>query len=237
MDNLEKLEELKKQVSDLTDLVKGDRKKKNEEAFIEFWKETNKRVLSNSENLDKWILTLSSGGIAISLTILSSVVDVSKALHLGFLFSSWGLFGTSILMTVISYFTGQKGLNKDLEYAKKFHIYGKREYANQKSWWSRVTKWLSWIYGFTFVSAIVFLILFTSVNLTRKGENMAKEEETQKEPAEKKGATSPEMLPFPNPDQSTEEPESQETTQEGSGQEDTLQGDGEGSSGNDSGEK
>jgi hypothetical protein len=137
----------------------------NEEQYDQFWAETQLRKRSNAENFDKWILTLSSGGIAISLTVVGSVIDMNTSAHKWLLICTWILFCLSILLTVVSYMTGQEALDQSLKDAEKYFLKGKKEYRDRKSVSSCITQWFLRIAGVSFVIAVVAMMIFTSINV------------------------------------------------------------------------
>lgn len=52
--------------------------------------EINASLLSNSQMLDKAILSLSSAGLGVSLAFIKNVVPLDKATNLYLLYLSWG---------------------------------------------------------------------------------------------------------------------------------------------------
>lgn len=69
-----------------------EEQKRSIEIYDSFRDEFLKRQLSNTESYDKSILTLSSAGLAISLTFLESVVPMETASHLWLMKMSWVFF-------------------------------------------------------------------------------------------------------------------------------------------------
>lgn len=55
-----------------------------------------KRQLSNAENFDKAILSLSTAGLGFSLAFIKDILPLSNAAHLILLHVSWFLFGAAI---------------------------------------------------------------------------------------------------------------------------------------------
>ena len=72
--------------------------------------EINASLLSNSQVLDKAILSLSSAGFGVSLAFIKNVVPLDKATNLYLLHFSWGAFVGAIVFTLISFLTSQYGL-------------------------------------------------------------------------------------------------------------------------------
>ncbi|EGR1181158.1 hypothetical protein AABF50_004589 [Vibrio parahaemolyticus] len=69
--------------------------------YDELRDELYKRELSNSESFDKAILSLSSAGLAISLTFIKSIVSIDSAIFVYWLYASWVCFGVAIISTVL----------------------------------------------------------------------------------------------------------------------------------------
>lgn len=72
--------------------------------------ELNKRELSNAENYDRAILTLSSSAIGLSIALLRRGADDPPAVGMWLLVVSWILFAGAICATLISFFTGQASI-------------------------------------------------------------------------------------------------------------------------------
>jgi hypothetical protein len=123
------------------------------------------RQLSNSENFDKSVLTLSSAGLGFSLAFIKDIVPVADAVHPWLLYVSWVGFAIAIVSTLISFHTSQKAIDRHLEYAEEYYLQGKRESANKRSGWARATHWLGLLSASVFVLAVVLTILFVGLNL------------------------------------------------------------------------
>ena len=90
-----------------------------------------KRDLSNVENLDKAILSLSSAGLGLSLVFIRNVVKLAEADHVWVLHVSWLMFVFAITSTLLSYLFGQRALNKQREFNEKYYLEGDED-AGQK---------------------------------------------------------------------------------------------------------
>lgn len=121
---------------------------------------------SNSENFDKSILTLSSAGIGITVSFLSNIINISEASVIFFLYLSWFLFCAAITSTILSFLNSQRGIKLQLEYAEKYYLDGEEEYLKKDNKFSkRVEKLNNWS-ARSFISAIIFLIIFVIINIT-----------------------------------------------------------------------
>ncbi|WP_157385745.1 hypothetical protein [Methylosarcina fibrata] len=70
-----------------------EQQKRANELYDSYRDEVRKRQLSNNENYDKTILSLSSAGLALSLTAIRFVVPLEIASYLDLIKWSWWLFG------------------------------------------------------------------------------------------------------------------------------------------------
>lgn len=124
-----------------------------------------KRQLSNSENLDRAILMLSSAGLGLSLVFVKDLVPSVEANCMYLLYFSWILFGSAILSTLVSFFVSQQGIKKQLEMNRQYYLEKKEEVINQKNLWAVATERLSYVSVLTYICAAFFLVLFIALNL------------------------------------------------------------------------
>ena len=89
----------------------NERRDQLEQALVQL----NQSLLSNSQMLDKALLSLSSAGLGVSLAFIKNVVPLDEATHLHFLHWSWGAFVGTIIFTLVSFITSQHGLEKQSE--------------------------------------------------------------------------------------------------------------------------
>jgi len=78
------------------------------------WDEVQRRQVSNAENHDRALLTLSSTGVAVSVALIKNVVPLNTATHFYLIHLSWGLFVLAILATLLSFRTSQSGLKTQI---------------------------------------------------------------------------------------------------------------------------
>ena len=76
--------------------------------------EVQRRQVSNSENLDRALLTLSSTGIALSVVLIKNRIPETGVTHFYILYLSWGLFLCVIFATLASFWTSQYGLKTQM---------------------------------------------------------------------------------------------------------------------------
>jgi hypothetical protein len=118
---------------------------------------------SNDENYDKTIITLSSSGLALSLTAIRFAIKTTE--HLYLLKASWWLFGITIFISIIAYRMSNQALDKQLEIAEEYYLKGIEGAFSKKNRYSTVNDWLNMITGVTFITATAFIISFVTFNI------------------------------------------------------------------------
>ena len=74
-----------------------------------------KRDLSNTENYDKAILTLSSAGLGFSLVAIKSIVPWESAVFVWLVISGWSLLLLSIIICLVAYLVSNKAIGIELK--------------------------------------------------------------------------------------------------------------------------
>ena len=142
-----------------------DESEKLYELYVKEEEDLSKRDLSNVENLDKAILSLSSAGLGLSLVFIKNVVELSKANHVWVLYGSWLMFVLAITSTLLSYLFGQRALNKQREFNEKYYLEGDEDAGQRTSRASCVTRVLSYVSVFAYIAAVSGTALFIGLNL------------------------------------------------------------------------
>lgn len=124
-----------------------------------------KSKLSNSEGFDKAILTLSSAGLALSISFIKFVVPLDKAISIDILENAWISFLVAIISTVLSFRTSQIALDVSLEHAEKYYLEGKAEYENKNNPAANLTELLNWLSGAAFIIAVSCIVYFVTTNV------------------------------------------------------------------------
>ena len=137
------------------------------EQYIKQDEELSKRDLSNVENLDKAILSLSSAGLGLSLVFIRNVVKLADASHVWILYTSWAIFVLAITSTLLSYLFGQCALDKQRELNEKYYLEGDEDAGQQTSRASKITRFLSYVSVSTYIAAVSFTALFIALNLEK----------------------------------------------------------------------
>ncbi len=142
-----------------------DAKEENRKIYASFRDYLLKGQMSNSENFDKSILSLSSAALGISLAFIKDIVKIKDAQFVWSLKLSWILFTIAIISTVVSFATSQRSITIQLVYAEKYYLEEKNEYLNKKNWWTSITKFLNTFSAIIFVLAIILTVVFVIINI------------------------------------------------------------------------
>ena len=145
--------------------MEDQEQRKREELYTETRKDLLARQLSNAEQFDKAVLTLSSGALGISLAFIKDIVPIDKAQCVTLLIVSWGFFASAIISTVVSFFASQLAINRQLLYAEEYYLKEKKEYQRKRNVPARITDFLNYLSGGLFVVAVILTITFVSSNL------------------------------------------------------------------------
>lgn len=124
-----------------------------------------KRQLSNSEGYDKAILSLSSAGLALSLTAIKLIIPLATAHYLWAIKTSWWLFFATIIFSLLAYLIGNKAIGKQLIIAEKYYLEGLVSAQTEKNIYTTINSFLNNITGVTFAVAISLVIYFVTANL------------------------------------------------------------------------
>src|SRR6266404_1798749 len=101
-------------------------------------------IQSSSDDFDKYILTLSSGALGLSLSFIKEIVPLGTAVWRSMLYFSWGCFGLCILLTILSYQFGILAQKEHLRNLPKFYIEGDQKALQRGGYWKTVAR-LTWI--------------------------------------------------------------------------------------------
>lgn len=134
------------------------------ELYYKEEEELSKRELSNIENFDKAILSLSSAGLGLSLVFIKNVVELAKANYVFILHASWLMFVLAITSTLLSYLFAQRALDRQREFNEKYYLEGDEKAGQQISCASRLTRFSSYVSVFTYVLAVFGTALFIWFN-------------------------------------------------------------------------
>jgi hypothetical protein len=121
---------------------------------------------ANYENQDKAILSLASGALGVSLAFVKDIVPISQASWITLLVTSWGLFGVSIVVVLISFGLAQAAHDLQLELARKYYVERSiDEDGMSKNRYLSCTEWLNRSAVVCFLAGLVCTVVFASVNV------------------------------------------------------------------------
>jgi hypothetical protein len=121
--------------------------------------------LSQSSAFDKYLLVLSSGALALSLTFVREVAPFPKASTYPFLVLAWFTFAFAIGSTLTSLLLSQKALQQQREiYAQavRDNDWPPTQHTLLSCWVGR----LNWLSLGSFVTGAFLLSIFATVNLS-----------------------------------------------------------------------
>lgn len=133
--------------------------------FVKFREEVDKRLLQNSDNFDKALLTYSSAGLALSLGFLKDFIPLRDAKAGVLLYISWALFTATVIITIASYLTSQKALWRSLGLAERYYLRYDEAAITDRNVWEQLTIAAAVIGGCLFFFALVCSAVFVAVNL------------------------------------------------------------------------
>jgi hypothetical protein len=122
--------------------------------------------ISNSENYDKSILSLSSAFLGATITFIDKVVPLATAWYRWSIEISWGLFIIAIISTLVSFQISQKALDFQLKQAEDYYIYFIDSALLAKNKYDGCNNVLVRISGCGFVSGVIMLALFIILNIS-----------------------------------------------------------------------
>lgn len=131
-----------------------------------------KRQLSNSENADRAILTVSTAALGFSLAFLKDVVPIQAADYSWLLYLSWLFFPAAIIATLLSLFTSQKAIAEQMDLAHRYYIEHEEGAANLQPEYASITEMLNRAGAVLLVTGLLVTCIYVFINL-EKGNVMA----------------------------------------------------------------
>lgn len=121
-------------------------------------------LVDQSRSLDRSILTISSGALALSITFSDKLIASSGIVNSGLLFAAWMLFAVAILGTTLSFWTSGRSISKQIYLFDDFYV-GHLEREEREWFWSTFTTWLGVGSVMMLILGIVLLSCFAYQNL------------------------------------------------------------------------
>jgi hypothetical protein len=124
-------------------------------------------IQSSTDSYDQSLLTLSSGGLGLSIAFIKDIVPLQHATWLVLLYASWVTFGMCILTTVVSFQIAIKAQREHLENCWKFYVDRDDSFRDKQGTYSKRLNWCTIIAGVLFVLALACTIVFAVENVGR----------------------------------------------------------------------
>ncbi|HLP96844.1 MAG TPA: hypothetical protein VK149_00215 [Sideroxyarcus sp.] len=189
------------------DAQKIDDNKARQDLYAKTRDDLLKRQLSNSENADRAVLTVSAAALGFSLAFIKDVVPLSSAMYSILLYLSWLCFVLAIVITVASFFTSQHAIHSQLELAERYYLKHDEDALKIRPRLATITDKLNMVGAASFVVGILMTCAFVAINLgketsmaeNRLATNGATIPNMQRTPSGiiQKGANIPAMQPTP----------------------------------------
>jgi len=117
-------------------------------------------------SFDKYLLSLSSATIGISLFFLKDIVQGKEIVGAYLIYWSWALLSSSMLTILISFLIASSSIEKEIEnWDERYLSKSKIDDSLQKNALAGFTKTLNWIACFAFVFGVVLLCIFAGQNI------------------------------------------------------------------------
>jgi hypothetical protein len=124
-------------------------------------------IQSSTDSYDQSLLTLSSGGLGLSIAFIKDIVPLQQATWLCLLYSSWVAFAACILTTVVSFQIAIKTQKELLVNCGKYYIDKEDSYRDKRGKYSKILTGCTMIAGALFVLALACTIIFAVENVGR----------------------------------------------------------------------
>jgi len=124
-------------------------------------------IQSSTDGYDQSLLTLSSGGLGLSIAFIKDIVPLQHATWLILLYVSWVAFGLCILTTVVSFQVAIKTQREHLESCWKFYVDRDDSFRDRQGAYSKLLEWCTITAGGLFVLALACTIVFAVENVGR----------------------------------------------------------------------
>ena len=151
----------------------------NRQLYLRYRGELMAKRLSNSQALDRSILTLSSSALSLTLVFTKSLFLHDQPFLPWLLVGSWISFSLAIFSTLVSFHVARIGLKEDIDYAEQYYLGDQSllfkpedesigledESLKALSRPRRFTEGLNYSSSIFFFLGTILLILFSSLNI------------------------------------------------------------------------
>lgn len=123
------------------------------------------RQLSNSENFDRSVLSLSSALLAGSIAFIKPLAAGPATGHVVLLSASWIALGVAIATTMLSFLVSQKAIERQLDFATKYYLHRQDDALNARNGPAEWIIRLNWIAAIAFGAGIFLTVWFAIVRI------------------------------------------------------------------------
>ena len=149
-----------------SDEIETNDLEKHREVLDKEWDELLKRNLSNTENLAKYVFSLSSAGLGVSLVVVKDMKLLETGNSIWLLIVSWGAFFITILFALISYLSSLHGIDKEFDRIEEEYEKETLEKAdNERKKPGRATKIFRYVFVISCIIGIFCTPLFVVLNI------------------------------------------------------------------------
>ena len=145
-----------------------DDNKARQELYAKTRDDLLKRQLSNSENADRAVLTVSAAALGFSLAFIKDIVPLGTAAYTALLYLSWLCFVLAIIITLVSFFTSQYAIDEQLVLAERYYLQHDEEALKTRPVFATITDRLNIAGAVIFVIGIVATCTFVAINLGKE---------------------------------------------------------------------
>jgi len=123
-----------------------------------------------ARSFDKYVLTLAAGTFGLSLLLVRQIAPQPIPDTLGLLIGAWFAFGTSILLTLLSFLFSQQACLKQIRIIEETLL---REVPDHEGSlinpFTKLTQILNWFSMVSFIFGVILLAIFSFQNLMSSG--------------------------------------------------------------------
>jgi hypothetical protein len=149
-----------------------ERKAKDEEARYAAYLDERKILIEGeqqgADHLDKNILTLAGGALAISLVFIEKIAPEPKPSTLIYLYLGWGALVVSLCAMLSSFLTSQKAYRCQRTILEEVFFSEPGNPPNSRNYWALVTGGLNWGSIFIFIVGVGMIVTFSTLNMGLK---------------------------------------------------------------------
>ena len=144
----------------------SDELKQRWELLDKEWDELLKRNLSNTESLAKYVFSLSSAGLGVSLVVVKDMNLLASGNFKWILIASWIAFLITISSALVSYLTSLHGIDKEFDRIEEEYEKEIEEKADgEKKKPGRATKILRYVFVISCIIGVICTPLFILLNI------------------------------------------------------------------------